>query len=65
MNKGLATQQLKSRLKNDQNNHLSIQLEQFIKIEPQVINQRDSSVKVPYESQFSDTVTFAYVRGYN
>lgn len=64
-NTGLTKQHAKGRLKNDHNNHLSLQLEQFRKIEPQVINQRDAPSQTSDESHFSDIVTFAYVRGYN
>ena len=53
-------------LKNDQNNHLATQVEQFVKIAP--IAKKDSKSvfkESTYETLNLDTVTTTYIRGYN
>jgi hypothetical protein len=57
---------IKQTLKNDHYNHLAHQLEQFEKIAPVAKSGPEPAfTSSSYETLILDTVTFAYVRGYN
>ena len=56
----------KTALKNDQNNHLTDQVEYFEKIAALITNNNKREFKISgYETLNSDEVTTNYVRGYN
>lgn len=52
-------------LKNDQNNHLCDQIAKFEKIAPAAKKNHHLRPNSSYETLNLDTVTSAYVRGYN